>query len=216
MFKLSNVTYENILSIKSLNIPSEAITCIVGKSGGGKTTFLKLLNNMISCSNGIIKFKNKEVDKYDPIKLRREIVMLPQKPIVFAGTLEDNFKKTQFFTEQEKSSKERYQNILRKVHLNKNLQDKADNLSGGEKQRLALARILLLKPKILLLDEPSSALDDQTEKQIIEMVTSYINKNGGTLVMVTHSRKIAETYGEKIVIINDGQVENVITKGENL
>ena len=205
---MKNVRYKNILYVEDLEIEDNKITCIVGKSGGGKTTFLKLLNNMLGYDTGTIKFNNKDIMEYDPVELRRKVPMLPQNPVIFPGTIKDNFSITQKFAEKEAKNEQDYLKILKTVGLDKHsLDEDADKLSGGEKQRIALARILLLEPKILLLDEPSSALDEKTEKLIIEMVVDYIKNKNGTLVMVTHSTQIAEKYGDRIVTINDGEIE---------
>lgn len=210
MFKLENVRFKDILNIDKLIIEAGQITGIVGKSGGGKTTFLKLLNNMISPDQGTIKFKSKDIMEYDPIELRRQVVMLPQNPVVFGETIEDNFKLTLEYAD--KSSSLDFEQVLEQVKLDHDLDTKGDNLSGGEKQRLALARVMLLEPKILLLDEPSSALDQETEQFIIEMVVDYIKRVNGTLVMITHSKTIADQYSDKLITINQGQIDSVEVK----
>jgi len=216
MFEFKNVEYKDILQIDKLKISEGEITCIIGKSGGGKTTFLKLLNNMISPDNGTIKFKDKSIDHYNPIELRREVLMLPQEPILFESTIRDNFSLTLEYNDQYEMPDEKYKKILKKVGLNTHkLDEKADNLSGGEKQRLALARILLLDPNILLLDEPSSALDEETEKLIIEMVVECIKHKNDTLVMVTHSPDIANKYGDRIVTINSGKIDKINRSDQN-
>lgn len=208
MFELNNVKYKNILKVNNLELEENKITCIVGKSGGGKTTFLKLLNNMISPTSGIIKFKEKNIIDYDPVELRRKVPMLPQNPVVFSGTIKDNFDLALKYAELDKKNKKDYKEILKRVGLEKQKINKnADDLSGGEKQRVSLARILLLEPNILLLDEPSSALDEKTEKLIIETVVDYIENKNGTLIMVTHSTKIAKEYGDNIVTINYGKID---------
>ena len=210
MFELTNVEYKDILKIDSLKINEGEITCIVGRSGGGKSTFLKLLNNMISTDNGTIKYEGKEISNYNPIKLRREVLMLPQNPVIFSGDIRDNFTITLQYNDEYKMSDEKYNQLLNKVGLRElDLDDEAEKLSGGEKQRLALARVLLLEPEVLLLDEPSSALDEETEKIIIEMVVDYINKKNGTLVMVTHSKEIAKKYGDRIITINEGELDKI-------
>ncbi|MFW5985757.1 MAG: ABC transporter ATP-binding protein [Halanaerobiales bacterium] len=210
MFEIKNVRYRDILFIDELKIEEGEITCVVGKSGGGKTTFLKLLNNMINYDTGYIKFKGREVTEYNPVQLRRMVPMLPQNPVVFPDTIEDNFILTGEYAAKDERAEAEYKEILGRVGMgHHNLQEKVRNLSGGEKQRLALARILLLEPGILLLDEPSAALDEKTEKLIIELVANYIEEKGGTLIMVTHSSSIAEKHGQKIVTINDGQIEQV-------
>lgn len=103
-------------------------------------------------------------------------MMLPQNPKIFKGTIRDNFEKAELIRGGNLSSPERYNQLLVQVALTNSLNEQANNLSGGEKQRLALARIILLEPKVLLLDEPSSALDQKTEEKIIKMVVNYIKK----------------------------------------
>lgn len=209
MFRLNNVKFKNILDIAELNIEDHRVTCIVGKSGGGKTTLLKLLNNLISADEGTIFYKEKHIEEYNPIELRREVVMLPQNPVMFTGNIRDNFEKSLLFTEKPLADDDTYRSLLEKVGLNHQLDSDTKNLSGGEKQRIALARVLLLKPEILLLDEPSSALDDETEDFIISMVVNYSRESGGTLIMVTHSRGIAEKYADEIITLFDGKIQEV-------
>ena len=210
MFELNDLKYKDILEIDNLEIYQGEITCIVGRSGGGKSTFLKLLNNMISVKKGNIRFKGENIEEYNPIKLRREILMLPQNPVIFSGTIRDNFTITLQYNDLELQNDQRYNELLKKVGLsNQNLDSSAEKLSGGEKQRLALARILLLDPNTLLLDEPSSALDEETEELIIDMVVNFINEKNGTLVMVTHSKEIAKRYADRIITINEGSLDQV-------
>ncbi|RCW52689.1 MULTISPECIES: ABC transporter ATP-binding protein [Halanaerobium] len=206
MFELKNVKYKNILDIEKVKLNKNFVTAILGSSGGGKTTFLKLLNNMISADQGEIFFKNKNIENYEPVALRREVVMLPQDPAIFRGSIRDNFQITEKIAENGSSKNINYKDLLKKVSLNKNLSDNADNLSGGEKQRLALARVMLLEPEVLLLDEPSSSLDKKTEEKIIQMVVDYVRENDRTLIMVTHSPEIAEKYADRIINIEKGRI----------
>ena len=210
MFELKNVKFKDILQIEDLQINEGEITCIVGRSGGGKSTFLRLLNNMVSSDKGKILFKEKEIEDYNPINLRREVSMMPQNPVIFSGSIRDNFDITLNYNDEYAMADEKYEKILRKVGLaDHNLDEDADKLSGGEKQRLALARILILDPDILLLDEPSSALDEETERLIIEMVVKCMREKDGTLIMVTHSKAIAEKYGDRIITINEGELDKI-------
>ena len=206
MFKLKNVKFKDILDIEKAEIKEHQITAVLGSSGGGKTTFLELLNNMISADQGEIKYKNKEIESYNPVMLRREVVMLPQNPKIFQGSIRENFRITEEITDNNFSENIEYQKLLTKVSLNQNLDDAADTLSGGEKQRLALARVMLLEPEVLLLDEPSSSLDKKTEEKIIKMVVEYVKKNNRTLIMVTHSSTIAEKYSDRIINIEAGEI----------
>ncbi len=210
MFKLQDVKFKDILEIDNLTINEGEITCIVGRSGGGKSTFLRLLNNMVSLDEGSILFKGEDVSEYNPIKLRREVLMLPQNPVIFSGSIRDNFNITLNYNNEYAMADEKYEKLLNKVGLEGHeLEEDAENLSGGEKQRLALARILILDPDILLLDEPSSALDEETERLIIEMLVECIKKKNGTMVMVTHSKQIANKYGDRVITINEGGLDKI-------
>ncbi|WZL72328.1 ABC transporter ATP-binding protein [Clostridiaceae bacterium 35-E11] len=206
MFQFQNVKYKNILDIKQLTIPNNTITCIVGESGSGKTTLLRLLNKMISCTEGKIYYNNTSLDTIDSIRLRRNVMMLPQVPVIFNGTVKDNLLIGLKFSEKNFPEDVALLNVLDMVHLHKSLDETAENLSGGEKQRLALGRIILNDPEIFLLDEPSSALDENTEKIIIEQLVHHTKQKNKTLIMVTHSKKIAQSYGDHIIIIKQGSI----------
>jgi putative ABC transport system ATP-binding protein len=206
MFKLENVKFKNILNIENVKLDKNIITAILGSSGGGKTTFLKLLNNMITADRGKITYKGQDIESYDPVALRREVVMMPQDPEIFKGSIKDNFKITEEITDNGSSKNLSYKELLQKVSLTQDLNDNAKILSGGEKQRLALARVMLLKPEVLLLDEPSSSLDHKTEAKIIKMVVDYVRENNRTLIMVTHSPDIAEKFADRIINIEAGKI----------
>lgn len=207
MFLLKNVKYKNILDINNLEIKENLTTCIVGESGSGKTTLLRLLNKMISCDSGEIYYNNKPLSEIDSVILRRSVVMLPQSPAIFKGTIRDNLLMGLNFSEKPPVSDEILNLTLRTVKLNKDINDNADKLSGGEKQRLALGRILIMNPDVLLLDEPSSALDEDTENIIIEALVDYSRKNNKTLVMVTHSKSVAERFSDEIITIEKGKLK---------
>lgn len=209
MFTFTDVSYKNILEIPKLKIPSGKITCIVGESGGGKTTLIKLLNHLLSCDTGEIWYKEKNIKDLDPIKLRRKVVMLPQNPVIFPGNIQDNLLIGLHFSDKPPAAPEKLLQVLKAVKLKKDLAAETSKLSGGEKQRLALARILLMEPEVLILDEPSSALDENTESFIMDKVVNFIRTKKKTLIMVTHSLKLARTYGDIIVTIDKGKVLKV-------
>lgn len=205
MFVLKQVRYKDILNIEDLHFPGEKITCIIGPSGSGKTTLLRLLNKLISCDHGDIFFQNQSLDEIDPVELRRRVVMLGQNPVIFEGTVRDNLLIGLKFSEKPRVDDQTLRNILSRVHLQKDLDQPSKDLSGGEKQRLALGRVLLMEPEVFLLDEPSSALDEETELWVIEEMVRNVQHNHKTLIMVTHARKVAEVCGDRIVEIRNGQ-----------
>lgn len=212
MFRLEGVKYKDILDIKQLTIPANKITCIVGESGSGKTTLLTLLNKIISCTAGEIFYNDSPIATIDSIKLRREIVMLPQTPAIFSGTVKENLLIGLKFSEKPFPNEEKLIKVLEMVGLNKSFDENADKLSGGEKQRLALGRVILMEPKVFLLDEPSSSLDEDTEKIIIEQLVHYVKQTNKTLIMVTHSKAIAQIYADHIIEIRNGKL--LSQKGE--
>lgn len=199
IFTIKNLTYRDILYIPELEVPQGKVTCIVGESGKGKTTFLKLLNHMFSCNEGEIYFKDQNIKDMDPVELRRKAVMLPQSPVIFTGTIKENFQIALEFSEKEKKPESEYVFYLNLVSLNKNLSDNAEEMSGGEKQRLSLARILLLEPEVLLLDEPTSSLDEKSERKVMGDVIEHAREKETTVIMVSHSKEIANLYGENII-----------------
>ena len=206
MFTLKNVKYKHILDIADLTIESSKVTCIIGESGSGKSTLLRLLNKLISCDSGEIFYNGQPLNSVNSIELRRNVVMLPQLPAIFPGTVKDNLLIGLKFAEKPAVDDMKLRQILDIVHLNKDLSDESDKLSGGEKQRLALGRVILLDPEVFLLDEPSSALDEETERIIMEKLHAYTKEAGKTLIMVTHSKKVAQTYSDITIEISKGSV----------
>lgn len=208
VFLMKQVKYKDILNVENLHIQKHKITCIVGESGSGKTTLLRLLNKLISCDTGEIFYNKQSINDIDSVKLRREVVMLPQSPAIFNGSIKDNLLIGLKFSEKPNVSDDKLYEALKMVNLNKSLNEDAKKLSGGEKQRVALSRVILMKPEVLLLDEPSSALDEDTEHLVIESLANYTKKNNKTLIMVTHSKKVTTLFSNQIIEIKKGIVKN--------
>jgi len=204
-FTLDGVTYKGIISVDRLEIPEGRVTCIVGESGSGKTTLLRMLNNLVSPEKGSVYYKGENVAGLDPVELRRSVVMLPQNPVVFPGSVADNLMIAREFAGKSPAKDEALAGILKTVKLQKKLSDDPTEFSGGEKQRLALARVLILEPKALLLDEPSSALDERTEGEVIGSVVDFVRRRELTLVMVVHSRELAMRFADTLVTVKNGK-----------
>lgn len=203
MFTFEDVTFLDILNIPSLSIDSGRITSLVGVSGSGKTTVLKMLNKMVSPTSGRILYHDRPLREIDSVTHRRDVCMLSQSPIMFDGNIKDNLVAGLNFQKKELPDDTTLTEMLARVHLNKPLSASVGKLSGGEKQRLALGRILLLDASVYLMDEPSSALDDNTATAIVEMITSCVREKNKSLVLVTHSRAVAEQYSDDIIEINN-------------
>lgn len=204
MFRLTDVKYADYLNIPELQIEGGLITTLFGPSGSGKTTILKLLNKLISPTSGQVLFNGRDLSLIDSIEHRREVVMLSQDPVVFAGSVRENLNAGLVFRQQPPRDDAKLKHLLEQVKLDKPLDAPAGNLSGGEKQRLALARVLLLDPRVYLLDEPSSSLDDETAVLVHDMLVRRSRAENKTMVFVTHSRSIAESYSDVIVRVAPG------------
>ncbi|AIK40100.1 ABC transporter family protein [Bacillus pseudomycoides] len=202
MFLLNDVTYKDILHIPYLEIHKEKITCIIGESGSGKSTLLRMLNDLQSPTAGEIEYNGAPISSYPPIQLRREVVMLGQTPPIFDGTVKDNLLMGLRFSEKPFPTNESLQEALAIVSLEKDLTHIASSLSGGEKQRLSLARVLLMDPPVYLLDEPTSALDADTERRVMKQFTAITRQKKKTVIFITHSQHLPEEIADDMIEIS--------------
>ncbi|WP_412102244.1 ATP-binding cassette domain-containing protein [Peribacillus frigoritolerans] len=201
MFRLENIKYKGILNFDDLEIPACMVTCLTGESGSGKTSLLRLLNRMDDPDSGSIYYQDQLLDEFNPIELRRKVTMLSQAPFTLPGTIEENLQIGLELTEREKKDKEELVKALETVQLQKSLDEGAEYLSGGEKQRLALARLLLLNPEVYLLDEPTSALDEEAELTVMGRFLEAVKREKGTVIMITHSKQLADMCAEHRIVL---------------
>lgn len=205
MFEVNDLKFKDILDIQFLRI-NKPITCIVGPSGSGKTTLLRMFNKLNVPDKGSIIYNGNDISKMDTLKLRRQVVMLGQTPVIYNGSIEDNLQIGLSFSKRLPASISAMKESLARVELDKCLSDGCGKLSGGEKQRLCLARVMLMDAETYLLDEPSAALDKETEQFIIDNLSRFVLENNKQLVIITHSEQIAEKFSDSIIRIENGKV----------
>jgi putative ABC transport system ATP-binding protein len=215
VFKLSNVNFSvdelNILKNISLNIDQNDFVVLLGPSGSGKSTLLRLLNGLTSPTTGEIVFHDESIQNLDTIELRKNVGMVFQMPTMINGSVKDNLtlpqnwiKETDSITESELTK------ILEQVGLNSDFLNKnAKSLSGGEQQRIALARVLLNKPEVLLLDEPTANLDPKLAQKIIELVFELYKEFNLTVVLISHHRQFIKQFAKQVVYLIDGQIVEI-------
>lgn len=197
-----------ILKNISFNIEKGDCISIVGKSGSGKSTILKVIADLLPISSGNLYFNGKCYTSYNPIELRRKISYCIQTPILFGENVYENLE-LPFKIRNEKIDKFRVIELLEKFNLNESiLENNINSLSGGEKQRISIIRNLLYKPDILLLDEATSALDEENTK-VIEEYIKELNRLGVTILWITHSIEQSQGIFNKRITITDGRVEEV-------
>lgn len=206
IFEVKKLRFKDILHLEHISIKRGEQTVLLGESGSGKTTLLRMFNKLSSPDSGELCYNGQELTSFDSVALRREVVMLSQTPLVYPGTVRDNLLLGRRFSDQDDPTDTTLKEMLRWLRLDKRLEESPQGFSGGEKQRLALARTLLMSPRVLLLDEPSSALDASTADDIIGAVFTYSKEKAITVIMVTHDQHLAEKYGEHIVTLHKGRV----------
>jgi ABC-type bacteriocin/lantibiotic exporter with double-glycine peptidase domain len=179
---------------------------IAGPSGGGKTSLLRLLNGLSFPTSGEVRYRGRRISDYDLPKLRSEIVMLTQEPVLSKGSARQNILAPFAFAsnQMKNPSDERLLELFARLGLASNmLESDVSRLSGGEKQRIALARAVLLEPKTLLADEPTSALDPLSEERVIETLTRF--KESASLIVVSHSTRFLD-IADEIILMSGGKV----------
>ncbi|WP_099950444.1 ABC transporter ATP-binding protein [Ezakiella peruensis] len=205
VFEIKDLKFKDILDIPSLTFYN-GIASIVGKSGSGKTTLMLALNKMITPTSGDVYYNGENIKAMDPVKLRRKVVMLGQQPIIFPGNVRDNLNQGLKFAKKELADDKKLRELLDYVELDKDLEDDPSDFSGGEKQRIAIARVIAMEPDVYLLDEPSSALDSELANNTIEKISQLAKEKDQTIIMVTHSDEIAKNISDNIVVIDEGRV----------
>lgn len=205
LFELHEVSLEingqRILDRVSTSIPEKGITVLLGPSGSGKTSLLRLLNRLDVPTSGEIWFRGQPLDQLDPLGLRRRVGMVFQKPTPFPGTVRDNLS-----VADAQASDPAMTEALKSVGLAQSMLDRvADDLSGGEAQRLCLGRTLLTHPEVLLMDEPTSALDNDATGYLENTVHRLAN-DGMPMVWVTHDLGQAERLGDYQLKLSNGQI----------
>lgn len=186
----------------SFTFQHERIYTIIGPSGAGKSSLLRLLNRLDEPTTGEILFHEKSQNEYTPSELRRKIGYLFQTPYLFQKTVKDNL-----IYANGTLSDETALLLLDKVHLARTMLDRpVDKLSIGEKQRVALARLLVTEPEIVLLDEPTSALDPSITEVIEQLIKEIVNREKLTAIIVTHHPDQALRIGQHALLLVDGKL----------
>ncbi|AIF53878.1 ATP-binding cassette domain-containing protein [Pelosinus sp. UFO1] len=179
---------------------------LIGPSGSGKSSLFRLLNLLFSPIQGEVLYKNKNIQDYAPTELRRSISYILQKPYLFGTSVQENLFYPYQLLNQEPNLDEIF-NYLSKANLPKNILEKKNTaLSGGEQQRIALIRSLLMKPEIILLDEITAALDEENTLLIEKLLIHEQQAHNTTLLFITHNISQAKRLAQKILYLEAGTI----------
>jgi len=187
--------------------PAEAYS-ILGPSGAGKTTLLRLLNRLEDPTTGALRFHGTPYGQLSAIALRRRVAMVFQVPVLFAGSVRENL--CMALRLQHRDDHVETAELARTLELveldGALLARNAAALSVGQKQRVCIARALLTAPEVLLLDEPTAALDPTTAHRLVESIVGLRYRQRLTLIMVSHQPELARALGGAVTVLVAGQV----------
>nr|WP_156687980.1 phosphate ABC transporter ATP-binding protein [Mycobacterium sp. Marseille-P9652] len=184
----------------TVTIPGQGVTAVFGPSGSGKSTMLRLCNRLEVPTSGRVLFRGDDIADVDPLGLRRRVGMCFQRPTPFPGTVADNLRPA-----DPDASDARMRELLERVALTGSWLDRdATALSGGEAQRVCLARTLMARPDVLLLDEPTSAVDAEAAAAI-ERAVRDLAADGTPALWVTHDAAQVERAADRVVHIERGR-----------
>jgi putative ABC transport system ATP-binding protein len=202
----------------TVDLPRGRVSALVGRSGSGKTSLLRLLNRLDEPTSGVIRLEGTDVREMPVRDLRRRVGFVFQEPAVFAGTVHDNLRLALEVAGVEEDDVDgRVGEALRDAELPEAFLDRdAHALSGGERQRVTLARALVLHPEVLLLDEPTSALDPETADRIVATIGEMSIRRGLTVVLSTHRLEEARRIAGFVVLLEEGRLVAAGTPDEVL
>jgi len=207
-YKANNTSIDVLKNI-NLDIKFKETISVIGESGSGKTSLIMLIGGLEKNTSGKIFFMDHEISKLS----EDEISKIRKKNI---GIIFQSFYLIPNYTALEnvsltleingiKDPIKKSKDILDRFGLTKRLNHLPSQLSGGEQQRVAIARSVAMKPKLILADEPTGNLDNENTKMVSNMLFEYVNQENASLVLVTHDQKLANKT-KKIININDGQI----------
>jgi putative ABC transport system ATP-binding protein len=208
---ISSTTGGPIIHDINFTVHNEVPQLILGPSGSGKSTLLRLCNRLSDPDEGEIFYLGKSLRDYDVLDLRTRIGFVSQVPVMLEGTVRFNFEYAFRHTRNRPINDiefdEEAGQLLRFLNLSDTLLHRdTDELSVGEKQRVALARTLIRKPEILLLDEPASALDPTATMRFLDIIRKLLDEMNVTIIMVTHSIEQARMINGNAIILVNGRI----------
>lgn len=216
LFELRDVSLSRggrpVLRDVSAAIPS-GTTAVVGPSGSGKSTLLRLLNRLVDPDSGTVSYRDRPLTDYDPLELRREVSLVPQLPALAEGSVADNLEYAARLAERDGDPGR----CLRLAGLDDAFADRdAARLSVGEQQRAMLARSLAQRPEVLLLDEPTAALDEAARDAVEGTLAHLRREIDVSIVLVSHDPAQARRLGDWVLrlagggLVESGPVERVL------
>jgi putative ABC transport system ATP-binding protein len=191
-----------ILDEVTFSTVGEGIFLVFGDSGSGKTSLLRLINRLDEADEGDVIVDGRPVQEHPPFELRRRVGMIFQEPRLLEGTVRRNI----LFAARYHGIDVDLDLLAERVGLTGMAARRVDTLSGGEQQRTAIARALAVRPEVLLMDEPTSSLDEEASRKIESLLEELAVTEKLKIILVTHSRGQLERLGGRGIVIEKGRV----------
>lgn len=215
MLKINNISFsyrqdKKILDDISLDVNQGDVLGILGINGAGKTTFIKCINNIFSPDSGTVKVNGKDISSMTPKEIAQLIAYVPQYNGTFfnINVLDTVMMGRLPYAGRSYSKKDReiVYNILEKMNLEKFAFRSIREMSGGERQRVFIARALAQQPKIIILDEPTSSLDLHNQLFILKIIEDLAKRDNLTIIMIIHDLNLASMFCSKLVMLKEGKI----------
>lgn len=190
---------------QDISIEEHRVNFIVGRSGTGKSTLLRLFNGMLTPDTGTISYRGEDIEKIDTIALRREILLISQSVYLFDVTIRENFREFYGYRGMEIPTESEMKDFLAMCRITFPLDKDCSNMSGGEKQRVYMAIYLSFLPSVVMLDEPTSALDKENGLEVISNAIDFCRGKGITVIIVSHDGNLTQTFADNIITIEEGE-----------
>lgn len=204
----ASIGSQNLLQNISFEIAKGDRIAIIGPSGAGKTSLLRLLNRLSEPSSGVILFENQDYRQIPVLQLRQQIVLVPQESKLLGMAVQDAIAYPLVLRKLPKSQiQQRVSQCIEVLHIPAEWLDRNElQLSVGQRQLVAIARALVIQPKILLFDEPTSALDAGRASHLVQVLTDLATTQQTTILMVNHQLEIAELFCTRVLHLQQGKL----------
>ncbi len=212
MIEISNLLIQrngrDALRVESLRVSRGETLAVVGPNGAGKSTLLLALARLLKPAKGEIRFHGKALDAWNELEYRRKIAFVFQDPLLMDMTVEQNIGLGLKFRGAEKTHIENQTaRWSKRLGVDSLLARRANQLSGGEAQRVSLARAFVLDPELLLMDEPFSAVDPQTRAQLLKDLAGVLAQERRATIFVTHNLEEAAQMGDRVAVVIGGELK---------
>ena len=204
-----------VLEVPSLEIRKSEVLALIGPNGSGKSTLLLVLARLLKPDSGEILFNGRPLSQWKALEYRRRISFVFQAPLLLDMTVADNVALGLKFRGLQKDKiRQRVGYWLKQLGIESVANRRAGELSGGEAQRVSLARAFVLDPELILLDEPFSALDSPAHSKLLGDLAALLAVDHRTAIIVTHNLKDASKLGERVAVLVRGRLRQVGSPGQ--